>query len=355
MHHVGTILSDQFPYMHDLSVCSVYVIQISKRMLLKCVLLVFCYHQLLGGAVSEFTPTVYPAKISSQCGQPLNDDEQLLESLQQVEQQLPNQLFAHYSSCKSIYNADPSSSSGYYNITIANGSVVQIYCDMEGTNCGGEGGWTRVTYINMTQDGATCPVELNQRSFNSKSYCGNTGPSGCNGTMFPTLVEYSHVCGQVRGYQYKRPLAFYSYQVNTSLTIDDSYVDGVSITYGSAPRKHLWTYAAAPRDHKNTYNNHYSDCPCKQNNTFIAPPLFIGTDYYCESGTTNCCDYIIYLNDPLWDGQQCGGDSLCCTHPNMPWFIKTLNETTTEDIELRLCSLNYYADIPLDLIEILVQ
>ena len=318
-------------------------------MLPKCVLLVFCYHQLLGGAVSEFTPTVYPAKISSQCGQPLNDDEQLLESLQQVEQQLPNQLFANYSSCKSIYEADPSSLSGYY--SIVNCSLV--YCDMEGTNCGGEGGWTRVTYINMTQGGATCPVGLNQRSFN-KSYCGNTGPSGCIATMFPTLVEYSHVCGQVRGYQYKRPLAFFSYQVNTSLTIDDNYVDGVSITYGSAPRKHLWTYAAAPRDDNNA-NDNYSDCPCKQNNTIISPPLFIGTDYYCESGTTNCCDYTIYLNDPLWDGQQCGGDSLCCTHPNMPWFIKTLNETTTENIELRLCCLNYYADIPLDLIEILVQ
>ena len=78
--------------------------------------------------MSEFTPTVYPAKISSQCGQPLNDDEQLLESLQQVEQQLPNQLFANYSSCKSIYEADPSSLSGYY--SIVNCSLV--YCDMEG-------------------------------------------------------------------------------------------------------------------------------------------------------------------------------------------------------------------------------
>ena len=81
------------------------------------------------------------------------------------------------------------------------GSVVQVYCDMEGTNCGGEGGWRRVAYINMTQAGATCPVGLNQRSFNNKSYCGNTGP-GCIGTMFPTLVEYSRVCGRVRGYQY---------------------------------------------------------------------------------------------------------------------------------------------------------
>ena len=33
------------------------------------------------------------------------------------------------------------------------------------------------------------------------------------------------------------------------------YVDGVSITYGSAPRKHLWTYAAAPVDHNIT--THY--------------------------------------------------------------------------------------------------
>ena len=310
--------------------------------------------------MSEFTPTVYPAKISSQCGQPLNDDEQLLESLQQVEQQLPNQLFAHYSSCKSVYNADPSSSSGYYNITIANCSVVQVYCDMEGTNCGGEGGWTRVAYINMTQAGATCPVGLNQRSFNdSKSYCGNTGLD-CNGTMFPTLVEYSRVCGQVRGYQYGATVAFYSYNVNTSLTIDDNYVDGVSITYGSAPRKHLWTYAAAPRDTISMYVNYIYDCPCKQNSTAITPP-FVGTDYYCESGVGYCCPIDIPSNDTLWDGQQCGGgEAPCCTHPNMPWFIKTLNETTTEDIELRLCkNFLYYSvfntDVPLDLIEIFVQ
>ena len=31
MHHVGTILSDQFLCMHDLSVCSVYVIHHLKE------------------------------------------------------------------------------------------------------------------------------------------------------------------------------------------------------------------------------------------------------------------------------------------------------------------------------------
>ena len=35
---------------------------------------------------------------------------------------------------------------------------------MEGTHCGGEGGWTRVAYIDMTQSGATCPQGLTQQN-----------------------------------------------------------------------------------------------------------------------------------------------------------------------------------------------
>ena len=51
-----------------------------------------------------------------------------------------------------------------------------------------------------------------------------------------------------------------------------------------------------------------------------------------------------------------GGEAPCCTHPNMPWFIKTLNETTTEDIELRLCKDHISpGDTPLELIELFVQ
>ena len=46
----------------------------------------------------------------------------------------------------------------------------------------------------------------------------------------------------------------------------------------------------------------------------------------------------LYPDDPLWDGQNCNGpESTCCTIPNMPWFLKTLNETTTDNIELRVC------------------
>ena len=61
------------------------------------------------------------------------------------------------------------------------------------------------------------------------------------------------------------------------------------------------------------------------------------TDYYCESGLHIGQDQhpILYSNDLLWDGHQCRGlERPCCINPKIPWFIKTLNETTTQDIEL---------------------
>ena len=136
-------------------------------------------------------------------------------------------------------------------------------------------------------------------------------------------------------YQYKGTVAFLLYNTNTNLTIDDAYVDGVSITYGNTPRKHIWTYGWWWSII--TIGNSSYDCPCKQNSTTVPPP-YVGIDYYCESGVCLCCPPPYFYIDPLWDGQLCGGgEPPCCTHPNMPWFIKTFNESTTEDIELRLC------------------
>ena len=63
--------------------------------------------------------------------------------------------------------------------------------------------------------------------------------------------------------------------------------------------------------------------------------------------------YILYVDDPLWDGQNCNGpESTCCTNPNIPWFLKTLNETATDNIELRVCSDQGLPneDTPLDII-----
>ena len=52
--------------------------------------------------------------------------------------------------CNDVLTSDPDAVSGYYNITLNNGSIASVYCDMEGDNCDGEGGWMRVADINMT-------------------------------------------------------------------------------------------------------------------------------------------------------------------------------------------------------------
>ena len=46
----------------------------------------------------------------------------------------------------------------------------------------------------------------------------------------------------------------------------------------------------------------------------------------------------------------------CCTNPNMPWFMTTLNETISEDIELRMCGSEYPGDedTPLEVIDLYI-
>ena len=102
----------------------------------------------------------------------------------------------------------------------------------------------------------------------------------------------------MRGYQFGTPNAFLS-GIND---IDSYYVNGVSITYSSNPRQHIWTYAAGLTEiHLNS-----NCCPCNSGSSASPPPSFVGNDYYCESGTYSSFSYILYP-DPLWDGQNCNG------------------------------------------------
>ena len=322
-----------------------------------CVLL-YCYTILLTGGVSGFTPVTYPARVSSECGQydPLQD-EQLTETLGQVQQQLgpPGCNPPKNRTCQTILHCFPSAPSGYYQITAPNGSLVQVYCDMEGTNCGGEGGWTRVAFVNMTKPGATCPQGLDQAIFDGSSYCGwfTSSSAGCVSAAVDNIISYQKVCGRVLGYQQNGPEAFRRYSLFTT-DINGVYFDGLAIMSGT-PRKHIWTYTAGYNsDGLNSF-----DCPCNNGNTNAVIPSFVGNDYYCESGyLSGGCQNLIYTNDVLWDGQQClGVEAPCCTHPNMPWFNKTLSETTTDDIELRACQSNILCtgSVPIFLIELYVR
>ena len=123
--------------------------------------------------MNGFTQVTGSAMITSQCGVQ-QDDPQLVAALRQVEQQLgpPGCYPPRNKSCLEILQCFPSAPSGYYQMQTANNSCVQVYCDMEGTNCGGEGGWTRVAYVNMTQAGATCPQGLTQQTVSGLTPCG---------------------------------------------------------------------------------------------------------------------------------------------------------------------------------------
>ena len=263
--------------------------------------------------------------------------------------------------CSHVFKENSSALSGYYTMRAPNGSLISVYCDMEGSNCDGKGGWMRVGYINMTVPNATCPPGLTIKQYNSIGYsiCGRpVSSSGSQASvLFSTYgVRYSRVCGQVRGYQFGSPDGFPPHLtsfISTYPNIDGIFVDGISLTFGSSPHKHIWTYVGGI-DANETKR---WCCPCNTDCTGTEIASFVGSDYYCESGTSGGWSHILYPDDPLWDGQQCGGlEGPCCTNPKMPWFIKTLNETTTEDIELRMMASEGTdnEDTPIDILELYI-
>ena len=208
----------------------------------------------------------------------------------------------------------------------------------------------------MTEPGTTCPDGLATQNYNNinHSVCGiNLSGAGCKSIFFSTKgLNYSKVCGQIRGYEYHSPDAFHG---SLSVGLDSYYVSGYSITQGN-PRQHIWTYAGG------VFQNHYSeyDCPCNTGFTHNLPPSYIGNDYYCEAGIPIGQTYsgVLYANDALWDGKQCLGlEGPCCTNSNMPWFNKTLEGVSNSYIEVRSCVRfgSAYGDTPLDILELYYQ
>ena len=253
-------------------------------------------------------------------------------------------------SCSEILVATPSSPSGYYLLRAGDGSSIRVYCDMTRT-CGGiTGGWMQVANIDMTDSSHTCPQGLNATTHHPIRVCGiNVNGIACSSATFDVHgIEYSQVCGKIIGYQDRKPDGF-----NIGQRIDGVYVEGVSLTHGNNPRKHIWTFAAARSESDN-------DCPCLNVGT-ITVPSFVGNDYFCDTGTPIISNSF-HLDDPLWDGRGCGPTSTCCSFNNPPWFSKQLPSPTTDDIEMRLCANNHHAvynlgdeDVTVQTVELLVQ
>ena len=223
--------------------------------------------------------------------------------------------------------------------------------------CGGTGGWRRAVYLDMTDNNTDCPSGWRETGY-SKRTCGSATDT-CDSVTFPVSGgRYSQVCGRIKAYQWGVTWGFYGYSHGQNTT-DDAYFSGVAVMHGS-PRQHIWTFAAGVVEN---YTLEASTlCPCDTTFNISIPP-FVGEDYFCESG------YIypgysdlpslltLHSNDTLWDGKDCHSSSTCCSHHNPPYFTKTLNRPTTDDLELRICT--YWPmnreDVVVELIELYVK
>ena len=202
-----------------------------------------------------------------------------------------------FSSCREILSGP----SGYYLIRLSNGSLITVFCEMMTCN-GISGGWMRVATLPKHRNGtAQCfPNFIYYEGSNRTQCVRNDTAAGCTSVIFPVFgVEYSHVCGEVRAYGKKTPDGFRV----TEKTIDETYVDGISLTYKQEDsRRHLWTFASKHSNHQTT--------SCGSNK-----PSFVMNNFSCmKLVNDNRNSYNFSKN-----------------------FSRTLGAPTTSNIEMRVC------------------
>jgi hypothetical protein len=223
--------------------------------------------------------------------------------------------------------------------------VIRMHC--------GTGLWYRVAHLDMSDPSQQCPSAWREYNTSQFRACGRpvstvaTRPS----QIFPISHQYSKVCGRVIGIQVASPDAFY--HESGSVDINKGYMDGVSITHGS-PRHHIWSFVGSYSE----IIAYRSACPCA-NSRAAQPQSFVGSNYYCESGSPNQAWHgRVFPNDKLWDGEQCSHEGTCCTGTNTPpWFSVNLGSPTIDDIEVRIMGSESTTneDTPIELLDIYVQ
>ena len=206
--------------------------------------------------------------------------------------------------------------------------------------CGSSETWRRVAYLDMSDQNQQCPSGWSQIEDPVRACAVNS--TGCRSAFFSTdQFMYNHVCGRVMAYQKGTSDAFNFFD-SSAKTLEGTYLNGVSLTYGAAgSRQHIWSFVAAISETRDSY---YTQVTCECTNTnYNWPhqvPSFIGNNYFCDSGNPgpNHSPDATYLDDPLWDGKGCGQNSTCCQLNNPPWFCTSLPQPTSDDLELRICS-----------------
>ena len=218
------------------------------------------------------------------------------------------------SSCADIITRRANAPSGYYWVNNTAGQPHRVHCDMT-RSCGGvTGGWMRVAYLDMTNSNERCPSGLTQLTHERRRLCAAAAYSATCSNVYYSVnnFRYTKVCGRVRGYYGGTLDGFDDRSTNPS--IDSNYVDGISLTHGRPPRRHIWTFTSN------------KICYCGP------VPRYVGNDRFCDIGLRSTSNF----HNPLWDGENCGSNE-CCIRNNPPWFYKELAASTADDLEMRVC------------------
>ena len=265
------------------------------------------------------------------------------------------------SSCYNIYNSFPKTQNkpGYYRVK-ENNKHQWIYCNMTAiatgdfiSTCAGVGGgWRRIVNINISA-GDDCLGDWRKATQSGVSFCRvatDDTTYTCSSASFSTNgISYRRVCGRARGYQKGHALGFFTFVRKSTI---DYYVAGLSITYSSNPRQHIWTFANGATERLLNSGN----CPCASY-AGDSPPSFVANNYYCETAVlNNINETAFFFDDTLWDGADCIGGT-CCNDPTQPWFYRQLNQTTQDDIEARICAEDAYSSgsTLIDQLELYIQ
>ena len=202
----------------------------------------------------------------------------------------------------------------------------------------GRGGWERLTELDFTSSDV-CPSGTTwfPVTVDGVDYCTTVDGSEVATWTLRPKCPYSEIVGYVLADQKGKMEGFFRSH-GEHVTVDDVYVDGVSITFGfvnsSSPRQHIFTFAAGREELARV-----ESCPCHG-----APPStvphFVQWDYHCDS------TYAPYSSTPLskgyrtlWSGVDCGQKSACCYSADAPWFYRRLPLVVRDQpIEVRIMS-----------------
>ena len=246
-----------------------------------------------------------------------------------------------FASCDSVMNITLPLPSGMYWVSNSTGTT-QIYCSTSiAASCNGVAGqWKRLGYLSTIHTPRSpCPPDLQFRS--SPPSCRRSlGIHGCSSVLYPSNgMSYSQVCGRVHAQVSGSPDGFqYFGSRSLGVTLDQNYVDGVSLTYGN-PRSHIWTFTASV----NFAGGVCAVCDRKK-------PSYVDL-FSCELVTRDNPQEFCSPGSSckqLWDGtNQCVGGGT---------FYRILSEPTSEDIEMRVCraQARHDEDILVTFVEIFV-